>query len=760
MMDSTTEIMPAVLEGEILPPRGDGQSAQAVAIRATRTVAEFKKEILDALRPGSVPYFVFEKKVAGHCVRVTPKGDRCFYYRRRQDGRLFRKRLKPYVNDRSLKASRALAEKLNGARHDGDLHEKYPSRRAAAGAHTLADLLRLFLEDKAEEGARPNYLSALNRRIRRRCKSLLLRSAGAIELEELEVLWEGITDKPAEKRILAVQLRALFRWSLKKRRITNNPMAGAFLPKAPDPSDQHLNGDQMRRVFAAAGRLKGPRAAYVQLLMMLLVRRTELAKLRRSDISKDLTEILIPAERMKGGKHSHFVPVPPAAQAILRSIPRHAGSDLVFSFDGVHASVDSHTMDRLKDELAHESLPPFSLHDFRRSGATWLAREGIDDVTIEMLLAHKARGKVAGTYNLHAREAERRVALEVLSSFLAGAEGQVVSLSAPRQPPKLTQTPALVDDGVTRESLESLLRSSEIAEKRTYLVAKILADSKVRGSTLELGRRKQPIPKYAHRSVEEVSITIAWLLADAMLQGTNDFRRRHIEGMCAAWTTRRDYDRAFVERCRVEVKQARDHGKTDHALSVEDELRRVEAEVRVLDLLIKGARQHLNNPSAAAKLDDETQPHPADRATALQDFLLAETDHLFTEPAPHFIALYVEAGTGKAATPFRGRHRRAAELKTRKQDDARCGEHEENYNRAFKPYDRKAPPPSQRDFPWDYRRRLFAIGQAMLPSDHDLAKLDAQAIDGKAIVSLEKRLFEALSGEAKSRISGPRRKAG
>jgi hypothetical protein len=81
----------------------------------------------------------------------------------------------------------------------------------------------------------------------------------------------------------------------------------------------------------------------------------------------------------------------------------------------------------------------------------------------------------------------------------------------------------------------------------------------------------------------------------------------------------------------------------------------------------------------------------------------------------------------------------------------RCLAHQSRYDEAFEPFGKRAPQPEADAFPPDYRRKLFAIGQSMLPSDHELTQIgDPRDLDGGAIVRFEKQLFDALRKEAET----------
>jgi integrase len=625
---------------------------------------KFTEKYLRELKPQKAKdYLIFDSETHGLAVRVARNGGIWLLYQKRQlDGRGYRRSLGKWPALPLAKA-RKIVEQLAGEQAGGvNLHEKHPSRRtrraARAGALTFGDLLELFISDKEEEGARLNYLRPLERRVRHRCKSLLPRPVESISLEELEAIWESIEGKPAVKRILPVELRTVFRWSLRKRRIAHNPMAGAFLPKAPDPRDRYLNDEQMRTVFAAAEKLGTPRKQYVQLLMMLLVRRAELARARWGEFSKDLSEWVIPRERMKGGKFSHFVPVPFVAREILKSLPRHVGCDWVFTFDGAHASVDSHTKDRLKDALSEESLPGFTLHDFRRSGRTWMDRHGVDEVTGEMLLAHKARGRIAGTYNLHMREAERRAALELFAGFLTGGVSEPILVQEPlkqlsgagstsAQGPPNGEIYEPQKQSWLLEPNPMIRRPSAVvrAEARADLLEEILSDPGVIAANLGLLRRKDASSAfkaaYPDYSLRMMSRLFARALADfIVLFGAPSFSLPEVSALCRAWTTVRDHHRVHAQQKRSDAELLRDQGLKDLALKREFEARKSEDSATLADSLLAIFLDSKLPPPVFRYRKQDARHHPATMARAAQDYLQRIAEWGLTKPAPTIVSAY------------------------------------------------------------------------------------------------------------------------
>ena len=81
-----------------------------------------------------------------------------------------------------------------------------------------------------------------------------------------------------------------------------------------------------------------------------------------------------------------------------------------------------------------EHMPPWVIHDFRRSVATGLQRQGARLEVIEAVLGHVSgtRAGIVGTYQRHRFRDEARAALEAWGShvegLVAGRQATVVPL--------------------------------------------------------------------------------------------------------------------------------------------------------------------------------------------------------------------------------------------------------------------------------------------------------------------------------------------
>ena len=180
--------------------------------------------------------------------------------------------------------------------------------------------------------------------------------------------------------------------------------------------------------------------AYIRFLLLTLQRAAETAGLEWAELSPDLTTWELPGRRTKNSK-AHLVHLAEPARAILRAVPRLAGSPLVFTTTGrTPVSGFAHAKARLDAQIvatraeraaeagegrAPAPLVPWRLHDFRRTGVTALARLGVRWEVADKLLnhVHGAIRGVAAVYQRHDFLAEREAALNAWAAHvLAVAE--------------------------------------------------------------------------------------------------------------------------------------------------------------------------------------------------------------------------------------------------------------------------------------------------------------------------------------------------
>ena len=221
-----------------------------------------------------------------------------------------------------------------------------------------------------------------------------------------------------------VYARRLFRWAVARGLMEHAPtdyLNAKDLIGAKKIRQRLLTGPELRLVWHAAAKAPYPDGPYVQLLLLLGVRRTELGQaIWENEIDLDRALWVIPPARMKSDE-GHTVPLPPRAVEILRALPRFA-SGYVFTARGTRPLNDfgavKTRLDRRIAELnGGKPIAAWTFHDCRRTFRTGLSTLGIAPHIAELCLAHRQPG-LARTYDLHRFDQEKRYALNAWAARL------------------------------------------------------------------------------------------------------------------------------------------------------------------------------------------------------------------------------------------------------------------------------------------------------------------------------------------------------
>jgi integrase len=223
-------------------------------------------------------------------------------------------------------------------------------------------------------------------------------------------------------------LSALFVWTMKMGITTANPVIGSEVP-ATTARDRVLTPNELVAIWKACG--DDHYGKIVRLLILLGARRQEIGGIAWSELDLEAPQPswTLPAARSKNGK-AHTLPLMPMALAIIRSVAKLASRDRLFgtrAADGYRAWGDG------KCALDQRSgVADWTVHDLRRSAATFMADIGVQPHIIEQILNHQSGHKSgpAGIYNRSSYQREVRAALaqweDHIRALVDGGERKVV----------------------------------------------------------------------------------------------------------------------------------------------------------------------------------------------------------------------------------------------------------------------------------------------------------------------------------------------
>lgn len=388
---------------------------------------------LKALKPKAKTYTLADER--GLYVEVFPTGGVVWRFRYRINGKQEKLTLGKYPA-LTLKNARIKRDEAAEAAAMGrsPAQQKQLAKVAAADATTVADFgERYFREIVAKD--RKNVSLP-----RRYFDKSVVPAIGAKPMRDVTtedvraIIWskkdQGFDAAAGEVRGL---LKRLFDYGLTAGLVTVNPVLA--LPM------RHVHKARSRERALTPGEIRTfLRAAYesnirrqfklaLHLILLTMVRKSELQLARWEHVDFEQAEWHIPAENSKTGK-PHIVFLSKQAMGLFRELEKLAsGSALVMPGRGslTKPFAQNAINNALKVALAGQAIPAFTIHDLRRTASTLLHENGWASDVVEKALNHTIGG-VRGVYNRAKYETQRRDMLQFWSDYveqLVGT-GQVI----------------------------------------------------------------------------------------------------------------------------------------------------------------------------------------------------------------------------------------------------------------------------------------------------------------------------------------------
>ena len=393
---------------------------------------------------------VFDALIPGFGVRVMASGVKTFFLQFQLGGRGGRK--ERYLIGRHLETrivagapvvvtaawARGEAERARGIVRAGR------SPNTVAGnvlqhqrVYTFARLVTDWAESAlARRSAR--YRAEAPALIRRFFGELLPRPAASLTRAEVrEMVAAHERRAPISVRRAVSAGRAAFNFAVAERdlKADGNPFE-RVTSGSEESRDRVLSDAELGEAWRAASALAPPFGPFLQLLILTLQRRNELAGMRWEELAPDFSLWTLPAARAKNAE-AHFVHLTEAARDILRRIPRGTGNPFVFpatrSRQGAGGSAPLRPISGFSDakeqlfakiqverarlrHLPAGKIPPpdWRFHDLRRTGVTVMARLGISEGVADRILNHVEGRKattIAEVYQRHRFLPEREEAM-------------------------------------------------------------------------------------------------------------------------------------------------------------------------------------------------------------------------------------------------------------------------------------------------------------------------------------------------------------
>jgi integrase len=200
--------------------------------------------------------------------------------------------------------------------------------------------------------------------------------------------------------VTALPMRHVYRMAARDR---------ALMPEEIQLFLRSAQASNIRRQFKIA----------LHLILMTLVRKSELMLAQWKDVHLDEAEWHIPQENSKTGK-PHIVYLSKQATRLFKELKILAGNSAwVLPGRGTLAKPFAHNAinNALKVALQDQQIPAFTIHDLRRTASTVLHEKGWASDVVEKALNHTIGG-VRGVYNRAEYAEQRKQMLQFWADFI------------------------------------------------------------------------------------------------------------------------------------------------------------------------------------------------------------------------------------------------------------------------------------------------------------------------------------------------------
>lgn len=409
------------------------------------------KANIDVAQPGEKDRLLWDDRLPGFGVKITPKGSKVFVYQYRLGGRGSPVRrytigkFGPITVEQARREAEALALKV--------AQGVDPQRVKVEKARMAVELAFNAYVERFHAGYLTSEWPASHRDavvlLRRYAIPVMGNKAlPEITRKDITATLAGTKGKVATTSLLFATLRRMMRWAVNQGDLERSPMEGMDAPAKAASRDRVLTDQELRLVWQASFALGYPFGPMFRLLLLTGARREEVASLDWSELSRDECIWLLPSSRSKNGVSARQ-PLSTLAMAELEALARRFGgwqrSGLLFSSNGTTSS-SGHSKAKARLDRAVEVLAageglappiPWRVHDLRRTVATGLQRLGVRFEVTEAVLNHVSgsRSGVAGIYQRHDWADEKRAAVQAWANHVEGLltntdETNVVRLDA------------------------------------------------------------------------------------------------------------------------------------------------------------------------------------------------------------------------------------------------------------------------------------------------------------------------------------------
>jgi integrase len=250
------------------------------------------------------------------------------------------------------------------------------------------------------------------------------KALSAVTAGDVLVICDKIKGRGSPQAALVTRnvVKRMYEYAISRQVATTNPaqqLVARFIA-TPQSRTRVLTPDELGSVLRTvySSDMARPSKLALHLLVITMVRKSELIEAEWSEFDFDAGVWRIPAERMKKDRE-HWVYLSSQAIALLTELRELSHSDRYIL--PMRRGYDDRPIAKSTLNAAvramHTDVQHFVIHDFRRTASTHLHEMGLSSDAIEKALAHSIRG-IKGVYNRAEYTDERRKILQLWANFV------------------------------------------------------------------------------------------------------------------------------------------------------------------------------------------------------------------------------------------------------------------------------------------------------------------------------------------------------
>jgi integrase len=386
--------------------------------KALRKPVRLTNEIVERLRPPTHRQYDnhYDSQVAGLVLRVNQGGKKAWHVLHYVKGVDKAGHKGTFPRTRSLKPYPIL--KVKEAREQARQFLADPHKAMAqASAGSFKEVAENFIKRHVEHAqlrSADEIKRCLNKYIYPSWQHTPFRE---LKRSDVNTLLDTIQDRHGARQAdmcLAI-IRKLTNWYAVRNDDYVSPIVrGMHRTDVKNRKRKRILSDDEIRALVRATEDAGTFGAIIKVLLLTAQRREKVASMRWDEVVDGEWQI---ASEDREKSHAGKLRLPPIVRELIQAEPRIAGNPYVFAAG--HGRGPFNSFSQRKQELDNKlpAMPPWVLHDLRRTARSLMARAGVLPHICERVLGHAIPG-VEGVYDRHEYNEEKAVALAKLAQLV------------------------------------------------------------------------------------------------------------------------------------------------------------------------------------------------------------------------------------------------------------------------------------------------------------------------------------------------------